>query len=318
MKACAQCRGRGYYDRWSISIDGEFIEPDEHGPKGEPGRDVAPDDSPYWVHGAEVQTLLGDRVGRQTRYVERAPCLGCEARRREYGDRRDAKVERRRERAQKLRGQANADVELSRSLLPDFGQPILVGHHSENRHRRMLERSDNLMRRAIQESKEADRLERLADSTESNPAISSDDPDAIAKLREKLAAMEGERERVKAANRAARKAGKPTSEAWVLSNLGANIRRVKQRIYELERRAAVDSPEDFEIGDVTVSWDEADNRVKLFSPDPGPNGRKARAATMKSHGFRWARSNGCWQRHASQQAWLTAKGVAEQIAKGEA
>lgn len=317
MKACALCRGRGYYDRWSISIDGEFIEPDEHLPIGKISRDVAPEGSPYWVPGAEVETLLGERVGPESRYVERAPCLGCEARRREYDERREAKVERRRARAEKLRGQASADVDLSRSLLPDFGQPILVGHHSEKRHRRMLERSDNLMRRAVQGSREADRLDRLADSTEKNHAISSDDPDAIGKLREKLAGMEAERERIKAANRAAKKAGKPIAEAWVLTNLGANIRRVKQRIAELERRAAVDAPEDFEIGDVTVSWDETDNRVKLFSPDPGPN-RKARATTMKSHGFRWARSNGCWQRHASQQAWLTAKSVAEQIAKGEA
>ena len=40
-----------------------------------------------------------------------------------------------------------------------FGQPILVGHHSENRHRKTIEKADNAMRKSIEESKKADEYE---------------------------------------------------------------------------------------------------------------------------------------------------------------
>lgn len=37
-----------------------------------------------------------------------------------------------------------------------FGQPILVGHHSERGHRKIIERADNAMRKSIEEDKKAD------------------------------------------------------------------------------------------------------------------------------------------------------------------
>ena len=42
------------------------------------------------------------------------------------------------------------------------GQPILVGHHSERRHRALLERADNDMRKGIEASDTANRYERRA------------------------------------------------------------------------------------------------------------------------------------------------------------
>lgn len=42
------------------------------------------------------------------------------------------------------------------------GQPILVGHHSEKRHRAALERSHNAMRQSIAESDKADHYRRKA------------------------------------------------------------------------------------------------------------------------------------------------------------
>ncbi len=36
-----------------------------------------------------------------------------------------------------------------------FGQPILVGHYSEKRHRKTIERTDNAMRKSVEESKKA-------------------------------------------------------------------------------------------------------------------------------------------------------------------
>jgi len=43
-----------------------------------------------------------------------------------------------------------------------FGQPILVGHHSEGKHRRTIERADRAMGKACEESKKAERYESRA------------------------------------------------------------------------------------------------------------------------------------------------------------
>jgi len=71
---------------------------------------------------------------------------------------------------------ADAKFERSWALLPDNGQPVLVGHHSERRHRAALERSENLMRASAAEAERsryhADRAESSAQYEEfrKNPA----------------------------------------------------------------------------------------------------------------------------------------------------
>ena len=194
-------------------------------------------------------------------------------------------------------------------MLPWGGEPIKVGHHSERRHRRDIERSHALMGRAIERSREAERLQSLADRDPENLPISADDPDAVVKLRAKLAAMEARREEIKAANRRARKAGTPAAPAYVLSNLGANIRRVRERIATLEAAAVAEVPEDIEVGAFTLTWDREENRVRASGPRPAPEARKAAAAAWKAGGFKWSRSACCWQRMASQRAWYAAKEI---------
>lgn len=44
-----------------------------------------------------------------------------------------------------------------------FGQPILVGHHSERRHRKVIERAENAMRKSIAESEKAEEYRRRAE-----------------------------------------------------------------------------------------------------------------------------------------------------------
>jgi len=58
-----------------------------------------------------------------------------------------------------------ADLREEVSGIP-LGQPILVGHHSERRHRAALERADRAMRKSVEESKYAARLEARAESAE--------------------------------------------------------------------------------------------------------------------------------------------------------
>ena len=60
-------------------------------------------------------------------------------------------------RAEKAENRSEAAHEQFRALLDPipFGQPILVGHHSERRHRRTLEKADNAMRKACEEADKA-------------------------------------------------------------------------------------------------------------------------------------------------------------------
>lgn len=168
--------------------------------------------------------------------------------------------ERREARAEKLRGWsasnaakadgAHASVEQITSMIP-FGQPILVGHHSEKRHRRDIARIDSGMRASVELNRKAGEQASRADEIDRQAAnaIYSDDPDAVERLTAKIAAMEGERERMKSANADFRKAnrealkGKTAYErscavpfpSYSITNLGGSISRAKARLAQLQR-----------------------------------------------------------------------------------
>jgi hypothetical protein len=59
-----------------------------------------------------------------------------------------------------------------------MGQPILVGHHSEQRDRRFRRRLWDLMGKSVAANDKAKYYEEKAEAIESNQSISSDDPDA--------------------------------------------------------------------------------------------------------------------------------------------
>src|ERR1700681_1056106 len=59
------------------------------------------------------------------------------------------------------------------------GQPILVGHHSEKRHRADLNRIDNAMRGARTATEKAEYYADCLHAMNNNTSISSDDPQAI-------------------------------------------------------------------------------------------------------------------------------------------
>ncbi len=65
---------------------------------------------------------------------------------------------------------------------------------------RYRERADNKMRQSVAASDKADYYERRAQAAENNTAISSDDPEAIAKLTEKLEGLKQTQEFMKAVN----------------------------------------------------------------------------------------------------------------------
>lgn len=168
--------------------------------------------------------------------------------------------ERRLARAERLRGFAekreaasdalHADARAQTEMIP-FGQPILVGHHSEKRHRAAVDRGWAKMGAAVENDRKADSMASRAASIEAQAAaaIYSDDPDAIERLTEKIAGMEAQREEMKAANAAYRKAHRAELKAlsayergqavpfpsYSITNLTGNIGRCRDRLVALQR-----------------------------------------------------------------------------------
>src|SRR5206468_3142666 len=91
------------------------------------------------------------------------------------------------ERAGKAAGRAAAahgKADTIASMIP-FGQPILVGHHSERRHRRDLDRITRNMRTTIEEGKKAERLHDRAGAS-LDQQERKHDPGAIVRRLEQL------------------------------------------------------------------------------------------------------------------------------------
>ena len=74
-----------------------------------------------------------------------------------------------------------------------FGQPILVGHHSERRHRKDLERIDRGMRTGIDEARKAEHYERRAENAENYQASRENLPRTL----RRIATLEADERRVK-------------------------------------------------------------------------------------------------------------------------
>ena len=164
-----------------------------------------------------------------------------------------------------------------------------------------------------------------------NPSISSDDADALTKLRQKCAYLEQEKEDMKRLNAAYRK-GKweglaELSEVtvasfkrkialfpwqyenclfagWELSNLGAQIRQTKRRIIALEDRQSYVPPLPVSRAGCCMIEDVEDNRIHLqFDSKPDASIRNI----LKQHGFRWSPNRSAWVRMLNNQGRYAAK-----------
>lgn len=185
-----------------------------------------------------------------------------------YRERRMAKADRLDEWAGKREGKAEAGFERADemgSVIP-LGQPILVDHYSAGRDRRYRDRIGRTYDRAHEDAKKADEMRSKAESIRAaaDRAIYSDDPDAVDRLEERIAGLEGERERIKAWNKRWRKAdeagravmlGEDSAEAreftklldvvawqcekgfpsYALSNLSGRIKKDRDRLAVLQR-----------------------------------------------------------------------------------
>jgi hypothetical protein len=187
-----------------------------------------------------------------------------------------------------------------------FGQPILVGHHSEKRHRRDLDRIDSGMRRGIEHHAMATSMASRADNIRAaaDHAIYSDDEDAIERLGERIAELETKREARKAANAEYRKAHRAELAAmtayqrsqavpwpsYSISNLGGNIGRLRERLAGLEARAKRQAAAE-DAGGVIVKR-SSDYAVVTFAEKPDADVR----AELKAAGYWFA--GGSWNGRA--------------------
>ena len=153
-----------------------------------------------------------------------------------------------------------------------------------------------------------------------NNAISSDDPKAIEKLTEKLQKCEELQTLMKKANAHYKKYGtvkgcegisdekaenldmsarsvhyhweKQPFPSYHITNNGAEIRRIKKRIENLEANKNTEFVGwKFNGGEAVINEDK--NRLQLlFDEKPSKEQRE----TLKANGFRWAPSDAAWQR----------------------
>ncbi len=236
----------------------------------------------------------------------------------------EEKQERRRERleeaADRAEREGHAKINRGRdmaSVIP-FGQPILVGHHSEKRDRNYRRRIDNTMRAGHESLERAGDLRARAAAVGTG-GISSDDPDAPDKLRERLEELEKKQAHMKEVNKALRKgddaalaamglsaeavaklkepdfAGRTGYPDYALTNNGANLRRLRKRLARLERHADDETTSET-VGKVEIRDNAEINRVQIIFPGKPDEGVRRQ---LKASGFRWARSEGAWQRHRS-------------------
>lgn len=254
-----------------------------------------------------------------------------------YEEKKEARLESYQRLAAKNDQLSNSAYKASHDMLSviPMGQPILVGHHSERGHRNLLKKADNAMRKSVEADEKAAYYRGRADSLLNGTAISSDNPDAIELLKEKLEGLQKAQELMKACNKIT--GSKKLSEAekieklqglglkestakeimtprygrvglpsYKLTNNNATINNVKKRIQHLESIAKLHTEEVSYPGGVTLKLNVEDNRVQIFFPGKPSNEVRY---DLKRAGFHYSYTVGAWMRLISNWAIHEAKEI---------
>ena len=227
------------------------------------------------------------------------------------------RAELRREWAEKRAAKADAAFKAAKAVgdMIPFGQPILVGHHSEKRARADAKRIENGMRAGIESERMAARHDRAAATLESRLKrnIFSDDENAAEQLKKRIADRERIAERMKFVNKAHAKflktgkidEGLSEAEAekvktykptyswdphpyppYALSNLRQQIAADRKRLAMVEQMGKRSAAAEAAAGGVLI---EGDAFVRVtFAEKPA----REILNDLKANGFRW--SGGSW------------------------
>lgn len=207
---------------------------------------------------------------------------------------------------------AAADPSEENTGIP-LGQPVLVGHHSEKRHRRTLDRLQRHMEKASESADMAKHHESKAFgiAAQLNGSVFSDDPDALEALADRQTALEVRRDWMKAGNAyyKARKTldgwdgpedvrkdgesvlrhqayyGKPFPP-YAFSNLSARIRADMKRAKTIEHRQERAAKAEAAPGGVLIVGQDYINVTFAEKPD------RVIINALKARGFRWG--GGTW------------------------
>lgn len=238
------------------------------------------------------------------------------------------------DRAASKRSESNSVYNQARkmaSVIP-FGQPIAS---NSNRQRDINYRNkiSNKYEKSFKLSDTANYYEQKA-ATVGNGGISSDDPDAIIKLKAQLEQAEKSQEIMKAANKAIRskndealrKLGLTDSQiaklkapdfmgrigfpSYALTKNNANIHRLRQRIEELSNKAANNNPVEVEHDGYT--YKEDDNRIQFIFPGkPADEVRNI----LKQYSFKWSPTRKAWVRMLNGNGKYAAECVTKKLAE---
>ena len=213
-----------------------------------------------------------------------------------------------------------------------LAQPILVGHHSEKKDRAYRAKIGAHFDAALEAEKKAAYYEKKAAAV-GKGGISSDDPEALVKLKKQVAKLEEAQELMKNINKIIRKhkdkeaqiaeilalnlfsaeqakelvqpdfAGRVGFAPYQLTNNNANIRRIKKRIEQMEKLKDTSKIEVTGSGFICQQCPE-ENRVSfIFDDKPSEEVR----AILKSHAFKWSPTRGAWVRKLSPASIYAAK-----------
>ncbi|MEE8058008.1 MAG: DUF3560 domain-containing protein [Pseudomonadales bacterium] len=245
----------------------------------------------------------------------------------DYQEQQEARKDRLEQHADNARQESQAVYKRAKdmaSVIP-FGQPILVGHHSEHRDRRYRDRIHNTFGKAFSLDDKARHYDRKATHVGAG-GIASNDPEAITKLNKKLTSLIEAQETMKAANRALKKGNDPALvelgfddamigqikkpdfggrtgfASYQLQNNNAEIRRTQQRIKELEALRNSE-PLAFCCEDFSLSVDNG--RLVIDFPNGKPS--EPVRSLVKGAGFKWSRYQTAWVRKATANAVASAK-----------
>lgn len=212
-----------------------------------------------------------------------------------------------------------------------FGQPILVGHHSEKRHRGDLKKMRNHADKMVEEMDKAEYYQNKAAGV-GRGGISSDDPEAVVKLKEKLANLEQQHKKMVEINKEYRKLkgdvdkmqtitdsqriaiktayqeavdNKYANEknynpipSYDLTNSRGNVRNIKKRIdallQEASRPEAKTIKGTIEGIEYEVVENKEENRIQISFES---RTSKELCQNFRKNGWRWSRTNNCFQRH---------------------
>lgn len=251
----------------------------------------------------------------------------------DYEERKQARIDRLHEKAEKASIESHKLWKQSSDMLSRIpeGQPYITDSSSYKSDRRFREGIGKKMEQSFAAMEKAEYYERKAQAAEDNTAISSDDPEALAKLKEKLESLQISQTRMKQINAYYKKNGtcrgfhglsdeladklvedmqhhpwdKRPFAAYALANNNQNINAVKKRIAQLtETKELGYQGWEFDGGKVVANADM--NRLQIFF-DEIPNEEVRRE--LKGRGFKWARSAGAWQRQLTDNAIYAASRV---------